>query len=60
MDRQTQSLLCQIGHGVRPSEDAVADALPVVVVELDTEVGRGSTFRLTLPATTLRMRAARV
>ncbi|MFQ5349845.1 MAG: hypothetical protein ACE5EG_05315 [Thermoanaerobaculia bacterium] len=35
MDRQTQSLLCQIGHGARPSEDAVADALLLFAVRND-------------------------
>ena len=35
MDRQTQSLLCQIGHGVRPSDDAVADALLLFAVRND-------------------------
>lgn len=34
-DRQTQSLLCQIGHGVRPSDDAVADALLLYAVRND-------------------------
>ena len=34
-NRQTQTLLCQIGHGVRPSEDAVADALLLFAVRND-------------------------
>ena len=34
-DRQTQSLLCQIGHGARPSDDAVADALLLYAVRND-------------------------
>lgn len=35
MNRQTQTLLSQIGHGVRPSEDAVADALLMYAVRND-------------------------
>jgi len=35
MDRQTQTLLSQIGHGVRPSEDSVADALLLFAVRND-------------------------
>lgn len=35
MDRQTQTLLCQIGHGARPSADAVADALLLFAVRND-------------------------
>ena len=34
-DPQTQTLLCQIGHGVRPSDDAVADALLLFAVRND-------------------------
>jgi hypothetical protein len=35
MDSQTQSILSQIGHGARPSEDAVADALLLYAVRND-------------------------
>ena len=35
MDQQTQTLLCQIGHGVRPSDDAVADTLLLYAVRND-------------------------
>ncbi len=35
MNRQTQTLLSQIGHGVRPSDDAVADALLLFAVRND-------------------------
>ena len=35
MNRQTQTLLSQIDHGVRPSEDAVADALLMYAVRND-------------------------
>ncbi len=35
MDRQTQTLLSQIGHGARPSDDAVADALLLYAVRND-------------------------
>ena len=34
-DRQTQTLLHQIGHGARPTEDAVADALLLFAVRND-------------------------
>ena len=34
-DPQTQTLLCQIGHGARPSDDAVADALLLFAVRND-------------------------
>ena len=34
-DRQTQTLLSQIGHGVRPTDDAVADALLLFAVRND-------------------------
>ena len=35
MNRQTQTLLSQIDHGVRPSDDAVADALLMYAVRND-------------------------
>jgi hypothetical protein len=35
MDLQTRTLLCQIGHGSRPSEDTVADALLLFAVRND-------------------------
>ncbi len=35
MNRQTRTLLCQIGYGARPSEDAVADALLLYAVRND-------------------------
>jgi hypothetical protein len=42
-DRQTRTLLMQIGHGARPSDDAVADALLLFAVRNDavtpTEAG---------------------
>ncbi len=34
-NRQTRTLLSQIGHGVRPSQDAVADALLLFAVRND-------------------------
>lgn len=34
-DPQTRTLLSQIGHGVRPSDDAVADALLLFAVRND-------------------------
>jgi hypothetical protein len=34
-DRQTQTILSQIDHGVRPSDDAVADALLLFAVRND-------------------------
>ena len=35
IDRQTQTLLSQIGHGARPSDDDVADALLLFAVRKD-------------------------
>lgn len=34
-DPQTRTLLCQIDHGARPSDDAVADALLLFAVRND-------------------------